>query len=211
VNRYVSHMRPEGDPLSWACGLVLGSGGAPTASGARAFVGALLTEESVTPRAAQCGSTRLVADTSAVLRPKPVTQPPQEPSSACAPCRSCLCVDSMHSAVQDKAPAQLTLTGWVFLDRSQRRRLRLRRPVRGLPGHVVRGGAVEGTREERRTTTGLYSAADGCLVRKPAAAHIFIGSVEIAGGWRQRVPFQLRLGDLQGGVRATARHGSRAG
>jgi len=36
---------------------------------------------------------------------------------------------------------------------------------------------------------------------KPAAAHIFIGSVEFAGGWRQRVPFQLRLGDLQGGVR----------
>ncbi len=36
---------------------------------------------------------------------------------------------------------------------------------------------------------------------KPAAAHVFIGSVEAAGGWRQRVPFQLALGDRQGGVR----------
>ena len=36
---------------------------------------------------------------------------------------------------------------------------------------------------------------------KPAAAHVVIGSVELAGGRRQRVPFQLLLGDRQGGVR----------
>ncbi|HEX3865397.1 MAG TPA: hypothetical protein VHV78_01550 [Gemmatimonadaceae bacterium] len=36
---------------------------------------------------------------------------------------------------------------------------------------------------------------------KPATAHVVISSVEFGGGWRDRVPFQLALGDLQGGVR----------
>lgn len=36
---------------------------------------------------------------------------------------------------------------------------------------------------------------------KPADTHVLIGSVEAAGGWRGRIPFQLRLGDRQGGVR----------
>ena len=36
---------------------------------------------------------------------------------------------------------------------------------------------------------------------KPAAAHVVIGSLEFAGGRRERVPFQLSLGDRQGGVR----------
>jgi hypothetical protein len=36
---------------------------------------------------------------------------------------------------------------------------------------------------------------------KPAAAHVVIGSMEFSGAWRQRVPFQLLLGDRQGGVR----------
>jgi hypothetical protein len=36
---------------------------------------------------------------------------------------------------------------------------------------------------------------------KPADAHVLVGSVEAGGGWRGRVPFQLRLGDRQGGVR----------
>jgi hypothetical protein len=36
---------------------------------------------------------------------------------------------------------------------------------------------------------------------KPADAHVVIGSVEFSGAWRQRVPFQLMLGDRAGGVR----------
>ncbi len=36
---------------------------------------------------------------------------------------------------------------------------------------------------------------------KPADAHVLIGSVEFSGAWRQRVPFQLMLGDREGGVR----------
>jgi len=36
---------------------------------------------------------------------------------------------------------------------------------------------------------------------KPAVAHVVISSVEFSGGRRERVPFQLMLGDRQGGVR----------
>lgn len=44
---------------------------------------------------------------------------------------------------------------------------------------------------------------------KPGEAHLVVSSFEMAGGWRSRVPFQLRLGDPEGGVRGYA--GSRAG
>lgn len=39
---------------------------------------------------------------------------------------------------------------------------------------------------------------------KPAPAHLLITSVELGAGWRQRVPFQLALGDREGGVRGYA-------
>jgi hypothetical protein len=39
---------------------------------------------------------------------------------------------------------------------------------------------------------------------KPSESHLVISSVEMAGGWRRRVPFQLRLGDRDGGVRGYA-------
>lgn len=44
---------------------------------------------------------------------------------------------------------------------------------------------------------------------KPNRAHVLISSLEVAGGWRSRVPFQLRLGDRRGGLRGYT--GSRAG
>jgi hypothetical protein len=43
---------------------------------------------------------------------------------------------------------------------------------------------------------------------KPADAHVLIGSLEFGGAWRQRLPFQLRLGERRGGVRGYG--GSRA-
>jgi hypothetical protein len=39
------------------------------------------------------------------------------------------------------------------------------------------------------------------LYWKPSGAHVVIVSNEISGGWRMRVPFQLALGALPGGVR----------
>lgn len=42
---------------------------------------------------------------------------------------------------------------------------------------------------------------------KPSGAHVVIASDEFSGGWRMRVPFQLGLGAVPGGVRGY--HGSR--
>jgi hypothetical protein len=42
------------------------------------------------------------------------------------------------------------------------------------------------------------------LYVKPAAAHVLMGSLEFGGGRRLRAPFQLMLGDRQGGVRGYA-------
>jgi hypothetical protein len=36
---------------------------------------------------------------------------------------------------------------------------------------------------------------------KPSDTHVVIASDEFSGGWRMRIPFQLRLGALPGGVR----------
>lgn len=44
---------------------------------------------------------------------------------------------------------------------------------------------------------------------KPARTQVLIATFEMAGGWRSRVPFQLRLGDREGGVRGYG--ASRAG
>ncbi|HEY5646842.1 MAG TPA: hypothetical protein VIS76_12905, partial [Pseudomonadales bacterium] len=61
---------------------------------------------------------------------------------------------------------------------------------------------VEGRRARR---SGVWDALVGsgrlAWYAKPADAHVLIASVEAAGGWQGRVPFQLRLGDRQGGVR----------
>ncbi len=58
-------------------------------------------------------------------------------------------------------------------------------------------------RQDRRTGHWDSMVGSGRLAWyvKPTDAHVLIGSVEVAGGWRVRVPFQLRLGDGQGGVR----------
>ncbi len=58
-------------------------------------------------------------------------------------------------------------------------------------------------RNDRRTDAWNSFVGSGRLAwyLKPAAAHVMIASAEFAGAWRERVPFQLALGDQQGGVR----------
>jgi hypothetical protein len=65
---------------------------------------------------------------------------------------------------------------------------------------------VEGeARQDRSTHRWDSMVASGRLAWyvKPSAAYILIGSGEFSGGWRwrERFPFQLRLGDREGGVR----------
>jgi hypothetical protein len=65
---------------------------------------------------------------------------------------------------------------------------------------------VEGEgRQDRHTARwdGIVSSGRLAWYLKPSASAILIGSAEFSGGWRwqDRFPFQLRLGDRQGGVR----------
>ena len=217
VNRYVSFVRPEGDPLSlsvrrrfWDLGAVRRVG----IGRQSAFVGALLTEEDVTPadRVVVVSDSGLVADTSTALGgPVPAYRNLRLNAVVGVRALSFMPVRGFDAltAVQDVATGvQLgTLAGWGI-------------PRFGANGddfflsadlYAGFGSArsfaavrVEGeAREERRTNHWASILGSGRMAWyvKPAAAHIFIGSLEFAGGWRQRVPFQLRLGDLQGGVR----------
>jgi hypothetical protein len=47
----------------------------------------------------------------------------------------------------------------------------------------------------------MTGSGRGAWYLKPRLAHLLLGSVELGGAWRERVPFQLPLGDGQGGVR----------
>jgi len=217
VNRYVSFARPEGDPLSLAVRRRFWDLGGVRRIGVgrqSAFVGALLTEEDVTPadRVVVVSDSGLVADTSAVLGGAiPAYRNLRLNAVVGVRALSFMTVHGFDAltAAQDVATGvQLgTLAGWGF-------------PRFGATGddffvsadlYAGFGSAtsfaavrVEGeAREERGTNHWDSMLGSGRLAWyvKPAAAHIFIGSVEFAGGWRQRVPFQLRLGDLQGGVR----------
>jgi hypothetical protein len=58
-------------------------------------------------------------------------------------------------------------------------------------------------RDDRRANDWDSMIGSGRLAwyRKPAPAHVLISSLEFAGARNERVPFQLMLGDRQGGVR----------
>jgi hypothetical protein len=59
------------------------------------------------------------------------------------------------------------------------------------------------TRYDRRTNDWDSAIASGraAWYVKPAPAHVLVGSLEFGGGRRARLPFQLALGDPDGGVR----------
>jgi hypothetical protein len=66
---------------------------------------------------------------------------------------------------------------------------------------------VEGeARKDRRANRWDSMVGSGRLASyvKPAAGNVLIGSFEFGGAWRERIPFQLRLSDRQGGVRGYA-------
>ena len=52
---------------------------------------------------------------------------------------------------------------------------------------------------------GILASGRGTVYFKPGAAHTIIATAEFGGGWRSRLPFQLTLGDLEGGVRGYRR------
>jgi len=217
VNRYVSFVRPEGDALSlgvrrrfWDLGGVRRVG----LGRQSAFVGALLTHEDVTPagRVVVVADSGLVVDTSTTLGgPVPAYRNLRLNAVIGVRALSFMAVRGFDAltAMQDVATGVQfgTLVG------------------RGVPRfgasdddlfasadfYAGRGSAtsftalrIEGeARKDRRTNRWDSMVGSGRLAWyvKPGAAHVLIGTAEFAGGWRERVPFQLRLGDREGGVR----------
>ena len=217
MNGYVSFDRPERDPLSlavrrrfWDLGAVRRVGGGRRS----AFVGALLTEEDVTPaeRAVVVSDSGLVADTSSALGgPMPAYRNLRLNAVVGVRALSFMTVRGFDAlaAVQDVATGvQIgTLVGWgIPRFGSTGDNLFASVDLYAGVGSATSFAAlrVDGeAREDQRTNLWDSMVGSGRLAWyvRPATGHMIIGSLEFGGGWRARVPFQLRLGDLQGGVR----------
>jgi len=217
VNRYVSFLPQEGDALSlgirrrfWDVGAVRRLG-----LGRRiAFAGALLTHEEVVPeeRVVIVSDSGLVQDTSGALgEPAPAYRNLRLNAVIGVRALSFMPVRGFDAlrGVQDVATGvQLgTLVGWGVprLGASDEDIFVSADFYAGL-GSAASFAAVrmEGeARKDRRTDRWDSMIGSGRLAWyvKPAVDHLLIGSVELGGGWRMRVPFQLTLGDRRGGVR----------
>ncbi len=63
-------------------------------------------------------------------------------------------------------------------------------------------GVVEGRRgADSSAWDGVIGSAHLALYRRLSELHTFVGTIDWGGGWRLATPFQLALGDVDGGVR----------
>jgi hypothetical protein len=78
--------------------------------------------------------------------------------------------------------------------------------VGGESGMVMLSARGEGRQNyDTNRWDGVLGSARVAGIRRVSARHTVTGSVEWAGGWRQRIPFQLTLGSAPGGVRGHRR------
>ena len=221
VRGYASFVRPAGEPLALAVRRRFADVGGVVRLGVRgrsAFVGGLLTHERVEPGvvAVIISDTGLIADSTAPLG---------GPFSSVHNVR-------LNAVVGLRSVAFLEARGFDALNAAQD-------VARGIQfGAVVgRGGSdlrvatdfyagtgsatsfaalrLEGeARHDREAHRWDAIVASGRMAWyvKPAPAYTVIAGAELSGGWRwrERIPFQLRLGDRQGGVRGY-RHSRVAG
>ena len=219
VRGYTSFVRPDGDALSLGARRRFADVGGVVRIGLRgrsAFVGGLLTHERVAPAAYAVVVTDsgLVPDTSAPLR-GPFAPVHNMRLNAVVGVRS---VAFMAVRGFDAlAGAQDVATGVQFGAIAGRSAswfgagdndVFLAADLYAGLGSAMSFAAlqVEGeARNDRNTDRWDSMVASGRLAWyfKPSAAYILIGSGEFSGGWRwqERFPFQLRLGDREGGVR----------
>jgi hypothetical protein len=216
IDRYVSFRVPDGDALSlnvrrrfWDIGGVRRIG-----LGRRsAFVGTLVTHEDVTP------TNRFVVISDSGL----VAAGPRLVDSV-SPYRHL----RVNAVAGVRALSFMTVRGFDALTAAQD--VAVGTQFGALMGRTVRGfgntdddlfvsadfyagigsptsfGAVRidgQARDDRRTGDWDSMIGSGRLAWyfKPAAAHVVIGSLELSSERGERVPFQLALGDRQGGVR----------
>jgi len=217
VDRYVPFGPPEGDVLSlevrrrfWDVGGVRRVGlGRRTA-----FVGSLVTHEAVTPanRFVVVSDSGLVADTGGELR---------APAAGYRNLR-------LNAVVGVRALSFREVRGFDALTATQDVATGIQfgalagRSIPRFDGgdddlflsadfYAGRGspGSFGALRIEGEARNGRGANAWDSMIgsgrlawyAKPAAAHVVIAGIELAGARRQRIPFQLMLGDRQGGVR----------
>ncbi len=218
VNRYQSFVRPEGDELSlaverrfWDLGGVrrLGRGRRS------AFLGGLVTAETVTaaPNAVVVSDSGLVADPTGALGGLPSSYQRLRLNAVFGVrALSFMAVRGFDAltAVQDVATGvQIgTVVGVGTSSRSgvHDRDLFVAADLYAGHGSATSFAALRLEGEARwdphagRWDSRVVSGRLAWYL-KPADAHVLIGSMEIGGGSRQQVPFQLLLGDRRAGVR----------
>jgi hypothetical protein len=217
VNRYLDFVPPEGDRLSlgverrfWDVGGVrrLGVGRHS------AFAGVLLTAESVTPAslAVIVSDSGLVADTTGGLG-LPAPSYRNLRTSAVVGVRALSFMtargfDALTGAQDVATGLQLGTVVGRGTSRFGNRDddLFVAADLYAGRGSVSSFAALRVEGEARRDPgtdrwDSLVGSGRLAWYLKPADAHVIIGSVEFTGAWRPRVPFQLLLGDPEGGVR----------
>jgi len=217
VRGYTSFVRPDGQAIALGARRRFADVGGVVRIGVRgrsAFLGALVTQERMTPavQAVIVSDSGLVADTSAPLA---------GPFAAVHNTR-------LNAVVGVRSVAFLVVRGFDALAGTQD-------VARGVQFGAVAGRSVpwfgagdndmflaadfyaglgsarsfaalrvEGeARQDRKTNRWDSMIGSGRLAWyvKPSAPYVVIGSAEFSGGRRERFPLQLRLGDRQGGVR----------
>jgi hypothetical protein len=208
VNAYTSFVRPDTEAISLGVvrrfadiGSVLRVG-----FGRRVgFVGGLLTYERVTPaaQAVVISDSGLVADTSAALG-GPFPRYENVRLNAVVGVRSLSFLEvrgfDALAAVQDVARGvQFGIVAGRGNDTF------LSADLYAGAGSPRLFTALRVEAEGRRAGADRWDSmvASGrlALYWKPSGAHLVIASNELSGGWRMRIPFQLALGAVPGGVR----------
>jgi len=208
VNAYTSFMRPDSDVISLGVVRRFADVGSVVRVGFGrhvGFVGGLLTYERVTPaaQAVTISDSGLVADTSAALG-GPVQRYENVRLNAVVGVRSLSFLEvggfDALAAVQDVARGvQFGIVAGrgndTFLSADLYAGAGSRRLFAALRVEA------EGRRAGADRWDSMVSSGRLALYWKPSRAHVVIASNELSGGWRMRIPFQLALGALPGGVR----------
>ncbi len=217
VNRSLDFVLPEGDGLSlkverrlWDLGGVrrLGLGRYS------AFAGVLVTAESVTParRAVIVSDSGLVADTTdGIGPPAPAYRNLRTSAVLGVRALSFMTVRGFDALTGAQDVATGVQLGTVVGRGTSRlgnhdNDVFIAADLYAGVGSAASFGALRVQGEARRDPEtdrwdSLVGSGRLAWYFKPADAHLVIGSVELSGAWRPRVPFQLLLGDRQGGVR----------
>jgi hypothetical protein len=217
VRGYTSFLRPDGDAVALAVRRRFAAVGAVGRIGVRrrtAFVGGLITQERMTPasQGVIISDSGLLADTSAALT-GPFAPFRNVRLNAVLGVRfvsfvgargfdALLAAQDVATGVQFGALLGRGVSWFGAGDNDLFVAADFYAGVGSATSFVALQAEGE-ARRDRNTDRWGAAVASGrtAWYLKPARAHVLIASGELAGAWRGRIPFQLRLGDREGGVR----------